>query len=82
MGSSSYKGEWPQSSKAIDGGAKLEAAVASDEVPLMVAQNWKRSRNLSRCRPVNRGGTGEEEATVDDTRALGRTRIDTSQTYL
>jgi hypothetical protein len=59
----------------------LEVAVASDEVPLMVEQNWKRSCNLSRCRPVNRGGAGEEEAMVDDTRALGRRariRVDTA----
>jgi hypothetical protein len=55
--------------------------VASVVALLMVAQNWKRLRGLFRCRPLNRRDTGDEEATVDDTRALGRrtrTRADTS----
>jgi hypothetical protein len=39
---SPFKGKRTRSPKAIDGGAELEAAVASGAAPLMVAQNWKR----------------------------------------
>jgi hypothetical protein len=67
-GSTSYKGERTRSSKAIDGGAELEATVASDASPLMVARNWKRSRSLSQCRPLSRCGARDEEATIDDMR--------------
>jgi hypothetical protein len=58
--------------RGIDGDAELEAAVAGDAASLMVAQNWKRSCSLSWCRPLNRHDAGDEEATVHDTRALGR----------
>jgi hypothetical protein len=68
VGSASYKGERTRSSKAIDGGAELEAVVASDASPLIVAQNWKQSCSLSWCRPLNRRDEGDEEATIDDTR--------------
>jgi hypothetical protein len=55
QGSACYKGKRTRSPKAIDGGAELEAAVASDAAPLMAAQTRKQRCSLfSDARTLNR----------------------------
>jgi hypothetical protein len=53
-GSTSYKGKRTLSPKAIDGGAELEAAVASDAAPLMAAHNGGGDAAFPRARTLNR----------------------------
>jgi hypothetical protein len=64
-GSASYKGQRTRSPKAIDGGAELEAAVASHAAPLMAAQSRKRGRILFPTQATeSTRGAGEEAAAV------------------